>query len=322
MPPAPARRASVRDRLIVLGYRAGWGVLRVLPGWLVAAAFRLGADVAYRRGGKGTARLRANLRRVLGPDASEAELDAVTRAGMRSYARYWLEVFRLSVIDRDDIVARMDIPAEHLLWEAMERGRGLVIALPHAGNWDHAGAFLVLRGIPFTTVAERLEPAEVFDRFLEFRTSLGMEVLPLTGGESPPFRTLADRLRAGGALCLLSDRDLSRHGVPVQFFGAQATMPAGPARLALDTGATLVAAVLSFRDDGWRADVYPPVPHTDVATMTQRLADDFADGIARHPEDWHMLQRLWTADLEPRAPRGAAGHHLPGTEPVAPPPGV
>jgi phosphatidylinositol dimannoside acyltransferase len=281
----------------VLGYRLGWGLLRLVPERRARTVFRLGADLAFRRRGKGVLRLRSNLARVLGPGASEERLEDLTREGVRSYARYWLEIFRLSVIPQDEIISRMDLAGEDRLWTAMERGKGLVIALPHMGNWDHAGAWLVLRGIPFTTVAERLEPAEVFDRFVAFRESLGMEVLPLTGGAQPPFRILADRLRAGRALCLLSDRDLSRQGVPVQFFGAQATMPAGPARLALETGATLLPAVLWFEEQGWGCQVYPPVAHTDVATMTQDLADAYAEAIAQHPQDWHMLQRLWTDDL-------------------------
>jgi KDO2-lipid IV(A) lauroyltransferase len=281
-----------------MGYRIGWGLLRAVPERLAVVVFRLGADLAWRRQGKGARRLRSNLERVLGPDCPAERLDAVAREGMRSYARYWLEVFRLSVIPQEQILARMDISGLEQLFEARERGKGVIAALPHSGNWDHAGAFLVLSGMPFTTVAERLEPAEVFERFLAFRESLGMEVVPLTGGEQPPFRILADRLRSNGALCLLSDRDLSKHGVPVRFFGAQATMPAGPARLALDTGATLVPAVLWFTDEGWGCKVYPPVEHTDVATMTQAVADAFAESIAAHPQDWHMLQRLWTEDLE------------------------
>jgi KDO2-lipid IV(A) lauroyltransferase len=306
VPPASSRSPGLRDRLIVLGYRLGWSLLRAVPAGLASAVFRFGADLAWRRRGKGVLRLRSNLARVVGDGVSEARLDELTRAAMRSYARYWMEIFRLSVIPQEEIISRMDLAGEDRLWAAMERGKGLVIALPHMGNWDHAGAWLVLRGIPFTTVAERLEPAEVFDRFVAFRESLGMEVLPLTGGAQPPFRVLADRLRAGGAMCLLSDRDLSRHGVPVQFFGARATMPAGPARLALDNGATLLPAVLWFEENGWGCQVYPPVEHTDVATMTQALADAYAEAIAAHPQDWHMLQRLWTDDLDPEH-RAAAG---------------
>ena len=150
--------------------------------------------------------------------------------------------------------------------------------------------------------------------------------MPLTGGAQPPFRILAERLRAGRAMCLLSDRDLSKHGVGVQFFGARATMPAGPARLALDTGATLLPAVLWFEENGWGCQVYPPVEHTDVATMTQDLADAYAEAIAAHPQDWHMLQRLWTDDLDRDGAGGRPGpsderptdlHHGPGELPSA-----
>jgi KDO2-lipid IV(A) lauroyltransferase len=174
------------------------------------------------------------------------------------------------------------------------------MALPHSGNWDHAGAWCGATGVPFTTVAERLQPESVYDRFVAFRESLGMEVLPLTGGERAPFDVLTERLEAGGTLCLLADRDLSARGIDVQFFGATARMPAGPASLALSTGATLIPVTLSFTDGGWRCVFHSAVVHTDVATMTQAVADAFAAGIAAHPADWHMLQRLWLDDLEPR----------------------
>jgi phosphatidylinositol dimannoside acyltransferase len=183
-----------------------------------------------------------------------------------------------------------------------------VLALPHSGNWDHAGAWCGATGAPFTTVAERLEPERLFDRFLAFRQSLGMEVLPLTGGARPPFDVLAERLEAGGMLCLLADRDLSARGVDVGFFGAAARMPAGPAALCLRTGAVLVPVTLAFGAEGeWLCTFHDAVPHTDVATMTQHLADAFAVGLAAHPADWHMLQRLWLDDLAPDDPRRAAG---------------
>ena len=160
MPKSRSRIVGFRDGLIVLGYRLGWGLLRAVPERFASAVFRFGADLAWRRQGKGIRRLRANLARVLGPEVSPQHLDQVTREAVRSYARYWMEIFRLSVIPQDEIISRMDLAGEDRLWTAMERGKGLVIALPHMGNWDHAGAWLVLRGIPFTTVAERLEPAE------------------------------------------------------------------------------------------------------------------------------------------------------------------
>lgn len=183
----------------------------------------------------------------------------------------------------------------------------MVLALPHMGNYDLAGAWVTTKlDTPFTTVAEQLKPETLYDRFVAYRESLGMEVLPHTGGSA--FGTLAQRLRAGGLVCLVADRDLSASGVEVKFFGEAARMPAGPALLAQQTGALLLPVTLWY--DGspvMQGRVHPPidVPETGTRTektsvMTQALADAFATGIAEHPEDWHMLQRLWLADLEER----------------------
>jgi phosphatidylinositol dimannoside acyltransferase len=283
-------------------YAAGWSLVRAVPEPAAVALFDAGAALAARRGGPAVDRLRTNLVRV----APDADPDVLVREGLRSYARYWREVFRLPVTPAERVEAGTElVDPDGRLLGAARSGQGLVVALPHAGNWDAAGAWLVGRGVRFTTVAERLRPESLYDRFVAFRQGLGMEVLPLTGG-APPFEVLADRLRAGGTLCLLGDRDLSARGVGVDFFGARTRMPAGPAALALRTGAVLLPVTLSFRPDGWRVTVHPEVPPTDVATMTQAVADAFAAGIAAHPADWHMLQRLWLDDLAPDDPRRSA----------------
>jgi phosphatidylinositol dimannoside acyltransferase len=301
MPTPRAVADLLTGRLTDTAYAVGWSVVRAVPEPVARALFQAGADLALSRGGRAVDRLRANLARV----APDADPDALTRAGLRSYARYWREVFRLPVTPAERIEQGMELvdPGDRLA-SALASGRGLVLALPHTGNWDHAGAWLVGRGHPFTTVAERLRPEQLYDRFVSFRKSLGMEVLPLTGGR-PPFEALAARLAAGGTLCLLADRDLSARGVDVDFFGAPARMPAGPAALALRTGAVLLPTTLSFRPDGWRAVIHPQVEPADVPAMTQQLADAFARGIADHPADWHMLQRLWLDDLDPDDPRRA-----------------
>jgi lauroyl/myristoyl acyltransferase len=274
-------------------YASGWALVRALPEPVAHRLFRIGADLAHRRGGRAVDRLRSNLARV----APDRDLDSLTRDALRSYARYWCEVFRLPVTPQSRIIRGMRTVNEELFRAAVADRRGTVLALPHSGNWDHAGAWCGATGVPFTTVAERLKPESLYDRFVEFRESLGMEVLPLTGGDRPPFDLLVERLEAGGTLCLLADRDLSARGIDVRFFGATARMPAGPASLALRTGARLVPVSLSFTADGWQVVFHPEVEHTDIATMTQAVADAFARGIAEHPQDWHMLQRLWLDDL-------------------------
>jgi KDO2-lipid IV(A) lauroyltransferase len=252
---------------------------------------------------------------VLGPGRSDAELDDVVAASMRRYARYWLETFRLPKMDHGKVAASVDRVATgaHHIDDAVATGRGYVLALPHMGNWDVAGIWLIDRyKRPFTTVAERLKPESLFDRFVAYREGLGMEVVALTGGARSALSVLTERLQAGGGVCLVADRDLSRQGIDVQFFGASARMPAGPAMLAATTGAPLLPVGTWFSDDGgWGLQIRPPIELTGkrlgdrVRGATQLLADEFAGFISAHPSDWHMLQRFWLDDLG--ADRGGDG---------------
>jgi len=300
-------RGAMSGRLVDSAYAAGWAVVRGMPEPIARRQFDAIADGVWARHGKGVQRLQANLRRVLGPSVSTEQLRRVTHQGVRSYFRYWREVFQMPRMHTADLVARMQCEDEWRLRDAVAAGRGMILVLPHMGNWDHAGAWLAGTGVPFTTVAERLQPESLFTRFVEFRESLGMEVIPLTGGDRPPFSVLADRLRAGGTLCLLGDRDLTASGISVSFFGAEARMPAGPAALAYDTGAALLPVTLSYpsRYD-WATRIHPQVVVPSgsgdraekIRAMTQAVADSFAEGIADHPADWHMLQRVWVEDLD------------------------
>ncbi|GAA0274062.1 phosphatidylinositol mannoside acyltransferase [Cryptosporangium japonicum] len=300
----------MNQRVTVAAYAAGWKLVRVLPERPVKALFQFGAARFARRGGAGPTRLAANLRRVVGPDA---DVDALTEQAMRSYARYWHEAFRLPDWSEEEINRRFVLENAEVLDKAVAAGKGAIVALPHAANWDLAGAWATLHGIPVTTVAERLKPEDLYQRFLDFRRKLGMEILPLTGGVRHPLDVLAERIREGRVVVLLADRDLSSRGVEVEFFGETTKMPAGPAILALRTGAPLFG--LKAWNDGpmTRARVIGPleVPdepdaHRDtaqIAAVTQRIADALAEGIAEHPVDWHMLQPLWLADLPARKKR-------------------
>jgi KDO2-lipid IV(A) lauroyltransferase len=289
---------QVADALSSGSYAAGWALVRTLPEPVARRLFQAGADLAAARGGTGVDRLRSNLARV-------APGEDLTRAALRSYARYWCEAFRLPAMTADRIVGGTETSGEERFRDSVASPRGTIMVLPHTGNWDAAGAWCALTGVPFTTVAERLKPESLFDRFVAFRESLGMEVVPMTGGPRPPSEVLEERLRAGGTICLVSDRDLTRRGVDVEFFGATARMPAGPAKLALDTGADLIPATLAFTEPGWHITFHEKVPPTDLATMTQAVAQAFETGIREHPADWHMLQRLWLDDLDDDDPRKA-----------------
>ncbi|GAA4829614.1 phosphatidylinositol mannoside acyltransferase [Actinomycetospora corticicola] len=284
------------ERAADLGYAAGWQVVRGLPEPVARGLFDLGADVAAHRGGRGVERLRANYSRVR-PDLDDHALDELTRAGVRSYARYWREAFRLPAMNPKALADEVDdavVGREHLD-AALAAGRGAIVPLTHSGNWDVVGTWAVQRYGGFATVAERLRPESLFQRFVAYRESLGFEILPMTGGEAP-VRGLLRALRAGRIVCLVADRDLSHHGVGVDFFGHRAAMPPGPASLAAATGAPLLPLGCWFTDRGWAFRINPPITvpsRAEVPAATQAVADVFAREIAEHPQDWHMLQRIW-----------------------------
>lgn len=280
------------------GYAAGWQLVRTMPEGLARNAFDLGARYAARGGGP--EQLRKNLARVIGSRPADVP-DSLMRASLESYARYWREAFRLPSMDHTTLGRRLDegTYGNENVEAALAAGRGAVMALPHSGNWDMAGVWLVQKHGGFTTVAERLKPESLYRRFIDYRESLGFEVLPLTGGERPPFEVLRERLEANGLVCLMAERDLTRSGVQVDFFGEPTRMPAGPAKLAIETGAALIPAHCWFPGDGWACDLGEPLDTSsgDVGIITQALADRFAHNIARYPQDWHMLQPQWLADL-------------------------
>jgi phosphatidylinositol dimannoside acyltransferase len=311
----------IKDRLVSAAFKAGWNVVCRLPETWARRLFAFGADIAWRRQGGGVQVLEGNLLRVLGPDTDGAGLRAMSREVMRSYGRYYMETFRLQGIPAERLLAGMhnDSPNVPLTMEYLRQGRGVIYALPHSGQYEAAGAWIIAKGAgSFTTVAERLQPEQVFQQFLKFRQGLGMEVLPTTGGQHP-FGVMAQRLRAGKLVCLVADRDLSEAGVAVDFFGEKALMPAGPAALAVQTGAALMPVSCWFvGEDEWGTYVHDEIPvpadgdrKAKVTAMTQQLAAAFERGIREHPEDWHMLQRLFVADLDPdrlarRDSRGSA----------------
>jgi phosphatidylinositol dimannoside acyltransferase len=305
---------SARTR--VTAYRLGWRIVRVLPERAAYLLFSALAQLAWLAQGRGVRQLEANLARVV-PTAGPIALKSLARKGMHSYLRYWCDAFRLPGWSDERILATCRLENDGAARQVMAEGRGVVVALAHQGNWDHAGAFSTLALARVATVAELLQPEELYQEFLRFRERLGMEILPLgTAGEV--FGALVRRLSQGGFVPLLADRDLSDHGVPVTMFGEAARMAPGPAALALVTGAALYPVTIHYERLrsgaparwGVVASFHPEVTvpqdvsrPAQIAAMTQACADALAAGIAKYPQDWHMLQRVFVADLiEPAVP--------------------
>ncbi|WP_035002348.1 phosphatidylinositol mannoside acyltransferase [Corynebacterium sp.] len=301
----------MRERLTAAAYIAGWKITSKLPQPVAKVLFEWGADVASQNG-KGPEQLRRNLARVVGPENVTRDL---VRRSMRSYMRYWREAFQLPAMAGPELAAELNrnfVPGSlEALHASAESGRGTIIALPHAGNWDMAGVWLVHHYGTFTTVAERLKPESLFEAFVEYRESLGFKIIALTGAKVPPLEQMEEVLRGGGTICLMGERDMTGHGVHVDFFGERTSMPAGAALLAQRTGANLFTARVAFRGgstdsdaarrgqpETWEHETTPvAVEGRELQDIVQEMADNFARGIAMDPQDWHMLQPLWFADL-------------------------
>ena len=248
-----------------------------------------------------------NLRRVLGAGPDDGPIvDRWARRSFRAYARYWVEGARLGGTSPIEVEQQTLVEGLEYLVEGMAAGKGVIMALPHVGSWEYGGAFLATQDLPMTSVAERIEPPELFEFFVEQRAAMGLTIVPLDGSSGS---SVIATLRRGGLVGLLSDRDLAGNGIEVEFFGETTTMPAGPATLALRTGAALVTgAVYSGPGPDHRAIVEPPLDTTrqgtlrqDVARLTQAIATRFEGLIRRAPEQWHVFQPLWLAD-RPGAP--------------------
>jgi lauroyl/myristoyl acyltransferase len=283
---------QARDAALRMLYRTGWRVAAAVPRPVVRVAVAVGARLAVWREGHHVSTLRHNLGLATGTAAS----DALVRAGVRSYLRTLWEVLALPGWTREATLARVRTEGEERL-RAAHAGPGCVVALPHSGNWDLAGAWACGTGMGVTTVAEQLSDAE-FAAFLAFRRGLGMEVLSHRDRGAIP--ALAAALRRGRLVCLVADRDLDGSGVPVIWRDRRVTMPAGPAMVARRTGAVLLPAVCRYEGEQMVirfGKAVPPRPgRAGLAAMTQDVADFFAAQIASAPQDWHMLQPFFPDD--------------------------
>lgn len=281
-------------------YRTGSAVSRMLPrpmlgpfsdgvGWLAARAMAGRRDMVARH------QLRVR------PDLTPRELDRAVDAVFRSYTDYWIESFRLPGTPPEVLDAGMVTEGLHHLTDAYAAGEGVVVAMPHLGAWEWAAFWLTtVHHVKVTTVAEALDPPELAEWFLELRERFGMEIV-LLGPDSG--QRVLKALGEGRLISLVCDRDIAGGGVEVEFFGERTTLPAGPATLALRTGAPLMAATCFYEGDGHHGVVRPPIDTTrqgklrdDVARVTQALAHELEELIRLAPEQWHLLQPNWPSD--------------------------
>ena len=277
-------------------YLFAWKLIAVLP---EKSAYKLAdyvSDRIYKKNGKGIKRLRSNYGRVM-PEYSPQKLEELTKLGMRSYLRYWFDTFRLSKWSKNRIISTTQVIRENLLRDPIQSKQGCIVALPHAGNWDHAAAYFCSTGITLTAVVEKLKPEAIFKKFLAYRESIGIEAISHKEKTIP---ILTQRLQDGKLIALVADRDMSRNGVEVNFFGKTSKMPSGPAILAIKTGAPLITAYVRYTPDGIQIIFDETIKPTNsgneedqIKIITQSIADNFAKRIKEYPVDWHMLQRIW-----------------------------
>ena len=277
-------------------YLFAWKLIAVLP---EKSAYKLAdyvSDRIYKKNGKGIKRLRGNYGRVM-PEYSSQKLEELTKLGMRSYLRYWFDTFRLSKWSKNRIISTTQVIRENLLRDPIQSKQGCIVALPHAGNWDHAAAYFCSTGITLTAVVEKLKPEAIFKKFLAYRQSIGIEAISHKEKTIP---ILTERLQAGKLIALVADRDMSRNGIEVNFFGKTSKMPSGPAILAIKTGAPLITAYVRYTPGGIEIifdEIIKPTnsesEEEQIKIITQSMADNFAKRIKENPVDWHMLQRIW-----------------------------
>ena len=277
-------------------YLFAWKLIAVLP---EKSAYKLAdyvSDRIYKKNGKGIKRLRGNYGRVM-PEYSSQKLEELTKLGMRSYLRYWFDTFRLSKWSKNRIISTTQVIRENLLRDPIQSKQGCIVALPHAGNWDHAAAYFCSTGITLTAVVEKLKPEAIFKKFLAYRQSIGIEAI---SHREKPIPILTERLQAGKLIALVADRDMSRNGIEVNFFGKTSKMPSGPAILAIKTGAPLITAYVRYTPGGIEIIFDETLKPTNsgseeeqIKIITQSMADNFAKRIKENPVDWHMLQRIW-----------------------------
>lgn len=278
----------------LIAFKFAWAAGRVIPRYLFITIFVSIGRVVYARNGVSIRRLRFNVARVLGLDIEHPDVVSVSQKAFLNYMRYWAELFCLVKVPNSMLTDHVEIVGLEILQEAQSKGRGVLVVAPHAGNWDLAGAVAAAEFGRLTSVAERLKPEELFQMFVKSREPRGIEILPHKGGDKPAFEVLQERLLAGGLVGMATDRDMSRSGVEVVFFGHTSKMPSGPARLFASTGCAVLGVKVYYSGRKTRIEFLPELSMVGDTTLdTQTMADALAEIITAHPDNWFMLQQIW-----------------------------
>jgi KDO2-lipid IV(A) lauroyltransferase len=299
----------VKDLLAYIGFRIATGAFGMLPESWIRRMGEFGGEMAARRRTWKYPLLASHMRRVLGPEATKAQIDTAVHGMYRSYGRYWTETFWFRPRRRHQIIEGVDRINFDPVYESIASGRGRIFALPHLGNWEVAGVIAEEIGTPVVAVAEHLPNQRITDWFIDVRNEFGIEII-LTS-DSNRTRKLIKVLRNGGAVALVADRDVTGRGIPVDFFGSKTSLPVGPVALADVTGADLLPVGVYFkRGAGHRIEVHDPVELPDAPDRDTRIAlgtQEFAhvlEGIIRKaPSQWHLFQPNWESDQQ-FVPRG------------------
>ncbi len=290
---------TLQERLTYTAFAAVEKLAMALPEAFGRPLFEGAGSAAYHVAAKARRVVSSNLSRVLGRAAPHELVQAATKEAFRSYGRYWYDTFHARALTDEQFLERQVFLGSEHLQNAMDKGKGAVVALPHLGNWDTAGKWVVMQGWRVTAVAEMLRPERLYRLFLEHRQALGMGVLPLSDDRKVAEECV--RLASENhVLALVSDRDLKGNGVKVTMFGEERRMPAGPALLSLATGAPLLPCACYDTSSGWLAKIEAPLEiertdslRDDVTALTRLLAARFERGIAANPTHWHMFQPAW-----------------------------
>lgn len=275
----------------------------LLLGWLpLGAKYGIAlavGDAAYFLRGGTRAAVCDNMRHVMGPEASERDVRRAAREVFRNATRYYADLLHVSRLDVERFYREgMELSGEEYLHAAQDSGRGAVIASAHFGNPEMAVQGLAAAGFSIMGITEPLKPQELsnFTDWLRSRHGHVYRTASFGG-----VKAAIARIKAGGLLAILFDRDVTGTGVPLPFFGAEVPIPLGAVDIARRTGCDLIPA-FSWRLPGrrFRVEIGPPLElivtgnlDDDLRTNTRRLLALFEERLRKDPGQWAVLESIW-----------------------------